>query len=91
MLLFIFKSGKIRNMHGAWQEDESGIFQTFTFDNFKQAIEFVNKVAELAEAHNHHPDIDIRYNKVTLLLITHSQGAVTDKDWQLAKEIEKLF
>ena len=63
------------------------ITRTYKFPNFRAAMAFVNFVAELAEAQDHHPDIDIRYNKVTLVLSTHSEGGLTIKDFQLATGI----
>ena len=64
--------------------------RTFTFDDFKQAIAFVNHVANLAEEANHHPDITISYNKVVLSLTTHSAGKLTEKDHALAKRIDEV-
>ena len=54
-------------------------------------MEFVNEVAALAEEANHHPDIDIRWNKVTLVLTTHSEGGLTQNDFDLAKKIDALL
>ncbi len=65
------------------------ITRTYKFPNFRAAIAFVNLVAELAEARDHHPDIDIRYNKVTLALSTHSAGGLTEKDFDLARLIDQ--
>lgn len=62
----------------------------YEFKDFLSAMQFVNDVAALAEKHNHHPDIDIRWNKVTLTLTTHDAGGVTEKDISLAKEIDKI-
>ncbi len=67
------------------------VTKTFVFKNFKEALEFVNKVGDLAEARNHHPDIHlVEYNKVKIVLTTHSAGSVTEKDIVLAREIDKL-
>ena len=60
------------------------------FDGFPQAIAFVNRVAELAEAENHHPDIAISYKRVTLRWSTHSAGGITDRDRQLAARSDEL-
>jgi len=65
------------------------ITRTYRFPNFRSTVAFVNYVAELAEACDHHPDIDIRYNKVTLVLSTHSEGGLTDKDFDLARWIDQ--
>jgi 4a-hydroxytetrahydrobiopterin dehydratase len=71
-----------------WTLAGDTIHRTFTFSDFVEAIGFVNQVAPLAEAANHHPDIDIRWNKVTLTLSTHSEGGLTAKDTDLASEID---
>jgi 4a-hydroxytetrahydrobiopterin dehydratase len=62
----------------------------FEFDDFSQAIEFVNGVAEIAEEDDHHPDIDIRYSKVSVRLSTHSEGGLTDLDFEVAEKIDTL-
>jgi 4a-hydroxytetrahydrobiopterin dehydratase len=67
-----------------WQGGSAGITRTFEFKDFVQAIAFVNRLAQAAEAANHHPDIDIRYNKVSLTLVTHDEGGVSRKDIELA-------
>lgn len=73
-----------------WIHDGDAIHQQYSFDDFAAAMTFVNRVAELAEEADHHPDIDIRYNKVTLVLSTHSAGGLTRKDIALAQQIETL-
>lgn len=75
-----------------WSKNEAGskIFREFTFDDFSGALNFVNKVAALAEAANHHPDIHVSYNKVRLELSTHTIGGLSDKDFALAAEIDKV-
>ncbi len=73
-----------------WQIKGKAIKKTFTLLSFKEAITFVTKVADLAEAANHHPDIFIQYNKVTLTLSTGSEGGVTEHDINLATQIEKV-
>ena len=70
-----------------WECKGEEITRLWKFLDFKQAMEFANRVAELAEATDHHPDIDIRYNKVRLTLSTHSAGGLTEKDFSLAKQI----
>jgi len=74
----------------AWKQDGQVISRTFPFKDFPGAIKFVNSVAELAEAAFHHPDIDIRWNKVTLALTTHDAGGLTEKDFTLAKRFDEL-
>lgn len=67
------------------------IIKKYEFKNFLQAIEFVNKVATVSEKLNHHPDIKIHnYNKVTIHLYTHSENGLTEKDYELEKQIENL-
>ena len=74
-----------------WSQENDVIRKQYSFGNFAAALEFVNRVAEAAEAADHHPDIDIRYNKVTLALSTHSVGGLTEKDVALAREIESMI
>lgn len=71
-----------------WSEAGGSIQRTFQFDDFVQAIAFVNKVADAAEAAMHHPDILVRYNKVTLTLTTHDAGGITDNDFALAQRAD---
>ena len=73
-----------------WELEKKHIERTFEFDDFAQAIEFVNGVAEIAEDDEHHPEIDIRYSKVRLRLSTHSEGGLTDLDFELAEKIDTL-
>lgn len=74
----------------AWERDGDLITKAYTCRDFGEAMAFVNRIADAAEAANHHPDIDIRYNKVTLALTTHSAGGLTPKDFELANGIENL-
>lgn len=73
-----------------WKRTGSVISRTFKFKGFVPAMKFVNSVARHAEAAGHHPDIDIRWNKVTLALTTHSEGGLTQKDFQLARKFDGL-
>jgi 4a-hydroxytetrahydrobiopterin dehydratase len=73
-----------------WTREGRELRRTFTFATFALAMAFVNRVAELAEAADHHPDIDIRYNRVTLGLSTHSAGGLTSRDMDLAARIDAL-
>ena len=73
-----------------WEVEKNHIERTFEFDDFAQAIDFVNAVADIAEDEDHHPDIDIRYSKVRVALSTHSEGGVTDMDFDVAEKIERL-
>ncbi len=71
-----------------WSEVNDSIQRTFLFKDFASAIAFVNKVAALADAADHHPDILVRYNKVTLTVSTHDAGGITEKDFALAKQAD---
>jgi len=73
-----------------WQTKDKAIQRTFEFPDFKGAMNFVNKVAEAAEQANHHPDIDIRYNRVTMALISHDSGGVTERDVRMASKISQI-
>lgn len=68
-----------------WDEVAGQIQRTYKFDNFRTAMRFVNRVADDAEASQHHPDIMVRYNKVTLALTTHDSGGITEKDFSMAR------
>ncbi len=71
-----------------WELRDGRLRKQFTFRTFLRAIAFVNSVAYQAESAGHHPDITINYNKVILRLMTHSEGALTDRDFTLAREID---
>jgi 4a-hydroxytetrahydrobiopterin dehydratase len=73
-----------------WKKKSSAIARAYRFKDFVAAIKFVNRVAMVAERAWHHPDIDIRWNKVTLTLSTHSEGGLTEKDFDLAKRFDRL-
>jgi 4a-hydroxytetrahydrobiopterin dehydratase len=73
-----------------WSLKDSSIERTFTFADFYEAIEFVNKVAVLAQSQDHHPDIHIYYNKVTLELSTHKIGGLSRNDFILAAQINGI-
>ena len=74
----------------AWNEVDNALERTFDFDDFRGSLAFVNRVGELAEAENHHPDIAIHYNKVTLRWWTHTAGGITDRDRALAEKSAAL-
>jgi len=67
-----------------WNEVDDKLEREFTFDDFRQAIAFVNRLAELAESENHHPDIEIHYNRVIVRWWTHTAGGITGLDSDLA-------
>jgi 4a-hydroxytetrahydrobiopterin dehydratase len=73
-----------------WNEIDDALERTFELGDFREALAFVNKVGELAEAENHHPDIAIHYNKVTLRWWTHTAGGITDRDRELAAKSSQL-
>ena len=66
------------------------IRKNFEFKNFKEALDFVNKSGEIAEKEDHHPDIFLSYNKVRISLTTHSQNSLTNRDFKVAQEIDKI-
>jgi 4a-hydroxytetrahydrobiopterin dehydratase len=74
-----------------WARKGEEIVKTFKLPSFPAAISFTTNVGFLAEAANHHPDIDIRYNKVTLSLSTHDAGGLTAKDFDLAAKTDELM
>ena len=78
---------KLANLEG-WQKKGNEITKMYKQKDFVDAISFVNKVAILAEKANHHPDILVKYNKVTLILSTHDEGGITDRDFNLVKKID---
>jgi 4a-hydroxytetrahydrobiopterin dehydratase len=73
-----------------WRREERGLRKRFRRASFPEAVAFVNRVAELAEAAQHHPDIDIRWRNVILYLTTHEAGGVTQRDLDMARQIEGL-
>lgn len=74
-----------------WQRDGDAIVRTAKLPSFPAAIEAVREVAEIAEARNHHPDIDIRWRTVTFRCSTHSKGGITDLDIELAEQIDRVL
>jgi 4a-hydroxytetrahydrobiopterin dehydratase len=74
----------------AWEEIDDALQRTFSFADFREALAFVNRIGELAESENHHPDITINYNKVTLRWWTHTAGGITDRDRELAAKSAEL-
>ncbi len=74
-----------------WSQNGDSIQRTFSFDDFIKAMGFVNAVAEKAESVQHHPDILVRYNKVTLTLSTHDAGGLSERDLSFASDCDRLF
>jgi 4a-hydroxytetrahydrobiopterin dehydratase len=73
-----------------WQIESGELVRTFQFKDFVAALQFVNLIGKLAEVAGHHPDIDIRYNRVRLSLVTHDAGGLTEKDFDLAVQAQNL-
>jgi 4a-hydroxytetrahydrobiopterin dehydratase len=74
-----------------WQEQNNKLMKEFSFEDFKQALEFVNKVGEIAEELGHHPEIWFTFGKVKIETTSHDQGSVvTDKDKELAEKVDAL-
>lgn len=73
-----------------WEEVEGALERTFRFTDFAHAIDFVNRVAEVAEEADHHPDIAVHWNKVTLRWWTHAREAITERDYELASRTNEL-
>jgi 4a-hydroxytetrahydrobiopterin dehydratase len=81
---------KLKALSG-WEAKDNAISKLFRFKEFMDGIRFVNRVAEMAEAADHHPDILINYTRVTFTCSTHTDGGVTEKDTKLAEQIERAF
>ena len=73
-----------------WERDGDSIKKTFEGEDFMSSVNLVDKLAPVAEAMNHHPDLEISWNKVTVTLSTHSEGGLTDNDFELAGSIDGL-
>jgi 4a-hydroxytetrahydrobiopterin dehydratase len=74
-----------------WSKRAQTILRTFKFEGFLKGIHFVNRIAAKAQKMNHHPDIDVRFDQVTLTLTTHDEGGITEKDFSLAKQCDEVF
>jgi len=79
---------KLASLPG-WEISAGELVRTYKFADFVAALGFVNRVGQLAEKAGHHPDIDIRYNKVRLALVTHDAGGLTSKDFDLAAQADQ--
>jgi len=73
-----------------WEQKGSAIERQFQFDDFTGSVDFVNRITPFANAMNHHPDLAISWNKVTVTLSTHSEGGLTENDFELAARIDSL-
>lgn len=78
------------NMLSNWKYENNNLTKTYSHKSFKDALSFVNEIAILAEEANHHPDILIQHDRVTITLTTHDSHGVTGKDFSLAQQIETL-
>jgi len=74
-----------------WSKRAQTILRIFKFEGFLKGVDFVNRIAAKAQKMNHHPDIDIRFDQVTLTLTTHDEGGITEKDFLLAKQCDEVF
>jgi 4a-hydroxytetrahydrobiopterin dehydratase len=74
-----------------WECRDNSLCKLYRFNEFMDGIHFVDRIAEMAEAADHHPDIHINYTRVTFICSTHSDGGITDKDTRLARQIEQAF
>jgi 4a-hydroxytetrahydrobiopterin dehydratase len=73
-----------------WPEQDDALVREFELPSFPAAIQFVDRLAELAESEGHHPEIDIRYRRVTVHWTTHSEGGITEKDREMAERTSAL-
>jgi 4a-hydroxytetrahydrobiopterin dehydratase len=92
-LMRTFTAEEVASHLGAlpeWRIEEGELTRTLTFKDFSAALAFVNRVGERAETAGHHPDIDIRYNRVRLALVSHDAGGLTAKDFELAAVVDRL-
>ena len=80
---------RLKELNG-WTQEAAHILREFSFPCFRDSIAFVNRVADVAEEVDHHPDIAINYKKVTLSITTHSEGGLTRRDFRLAARIDLL-
>jgi len=73
-----------------WERQGDALQRKFKFDDFQGSVDFVNRIAPVAEEMNHHPDLSISWNEVTVSLSTHSEGGITESDFELASKIDPL-
>jgi 4a-hydroxytetrahydrobiopterin dehydratase len=81
---------QLAGLDDGWERTGDAIRRKFKFEDFKESIDFVNRITPEAEEMNHHPDLAISWNTVTVTLSTHSQGGVTENDFELASRIDPL-
>lgn len=80
---------KLAGLDG-WERDGDAIKKVFQLDDFKGSVDFINRLTPLAEEMNHHPDLDVSWNKVTVTISTHSEGGLTENDFELAGKIDSV-
>jgi 4a-hydroxytetrahydrobiopterin dehydratase len=80
---------RLENLDG-WQREGDAIRKQFELQDFKGSVDFVNRLTPVAEDMNHHPDLEISWNKVTVRISTHSEGGLTGNDFELASKIDSL-
>jgi 4a-hydroxytetrahydrobiopterin dehydratase len=73
-----------------WEREGQAIRRAFKLDDFKGSVDFVNRLTPVAEEMNHHPDLQVSWNKVVVSITTHSEGGLTENDFELAKKIDSL-
>ena len=81
---------RVERLGTGWKRDGNAITRTFSFDDFRGSIDFIDRIAPVADGMNHHPDLKVSWNTVTVSLTTHSEMGVTDNDFSLAVEIDEL-
>lgn len=74
----------------SYQSESKSLVKTFSFKSYSKNISFVNAIAWIANKLNHHPDLEVTFNKCVVKITTHDEGGISEKDFQLANEIEKL-
>lgn len=82
-------AGRLKNLDG-WTVRESFLTKRFTFANFPESLAFVNRVGEIAERHDHHPDITFGWGYAVIDLTTHDRGGITEFDFAVARDIERI-
>ena len=81
---------RLEQLETGWRREGDTIARQFQFDNFQGSVDFVNRITPPAEEMNHHPDLAISWNTVTVTLSTHSEGGLTESDFELARRIQDL-
>ena len=81
---------RVARMGTGWKRDENSITRVYKFDDFRGSIDFINRITPVADGMNHHPDLAISWNTVTVSLSTHSEMGVTENDFELANQIDEL-